>query len=220
MSDGNRRAEMVLDLFDDYYERVYCFVRRSLPAEQAEDVVQEVFIRLLEHKRLERMTLSVSYLIKIADNLLKRRFARQQRFGRYLEETGQRQESVRDAVRAGPMPALDAHELDRAMGDLTGDERDAVQLIVCQGLSYEDAARSLGVTVSTINNWKYRGLQKLKHNALADARRPSGELRPAQPIHGRGDREQTAGARAASRSARPGDEIDGPRRMHRRVCSI
>ena len=40
-------------------------------------------------------------------------------------------------------------------------------MIVCEGLSYEDAAASLGVRVSTINNWKYRGIQKLKQAATA-----------------------------------------------------
>ncbi|MBT5382261.1 MAG: RNA polymerase sigma factor, partial [Phycisphaerae bacterium] len=38
----------------------------------------------------------------------------------------------------------------------------AVRLVVCNGLSYQEAAESLGVPVSTVNNWKYRGLQRLK----------------------------------------------------------
>ncbi|MEE2973044.1 MAG: sigma factor-like helix-turn-helix DNA-binding protein, partial [Planctomycetota bacterium] len=52
--------------------------------------------------------------------------------------------------------------LQRAMDRLGGDERDALRLIVCEGLSYAEAARSLGVTVSTINNWKHRGLGRLR----------------------------------------------------------
>jgi RNA polymerase sigma factor (sigma-70 family) len=47
-------------------------------------------------------------------------------------------------------------------------EREAVQLVVCNGLSYQEAAESLGVPVSTVNNWKYRGIQKLKEMNEAD----------------------------------------------------
>jgi DNA-directed RNA polymerase specialized sigma24 family protein len=48
------------------------------------------------------------------------------------------------------------------MVHLTDNEQAAVRLIICRGLSYEQAARSLGVNVSTINNWKHRGVNKLR----------------------------------------------------------
>ena len=50
-----------------------------------------------------------------------------------------------------------------AMRTLKPEERDALDLIVCRGMSYEQAARSLDTSVTTINNHKYRGLQKLKN---------------------------------------------------------
>ena len=43
-----------------------------------------------------------------------------------------------------------------------GDERDAIRMVVVEGRSYAEAARSLGVSVTTINNWKHRGLEKLR----------------------------------------------------------
>jgi len=57
----------------------------------------------------------------------------------------------------------DANELQAAMHALTREEQTVIRLIVCQGLDYQAAARSLGVPVSTINNWKHRGLAKLKN---------------------------------------------------------
>ena len=48
------------------------------------------------------------------------------------------------------------------MHDLTPSEGDAVRLIIIEGRSYEQAACSLDVSVSTINNWKHRGLAKLR----------------------------------------------------------
>lgn len=57
---------------------------------------------------------------------------------------------------------VDAARLEMVLGQLTHEEQAAVRLIVCEGLDYQAAARSLGVPVSTINNWKHRGLSKLK----------------------------------------------------------
>jgi RNA polymerase sigma-70 factor (ECF subfamily) len=203
MSQFSTRSDLVLDLFEQYYERVYCFVRRSLPADQAEDVAQEVFIRLMEHKNLESLTLQVSYLLKIADNLIKRRYSRNRRFARYLESAGRRTELDLDGEDSSMIPVLGAEELEDAMGSLTCVERDAVRLIVCQGMSYEDAARSLGVSVSTINNWKYRGLQKLKVNAsVAAGAECSGRHRGPEAASDRSDREQGSGTSPAPRVAR------------------
>ena len=56
-------------------------------------------------------------------------------------------------------------EITKALSSLPTHERDAVRLVVCEGLSYEEASASLGVPVSTVNNWKYRGINKLKEHA-------------------------------------------------------
>ena len=154
------RANIVLDLFERYYHRVYCFSRRSLPADAAEDIAQEVFTRLLKLERLPEITVNVSYLIKIADNLIKRRYNKNQRFNRFLEVA----EDVAPATagRREPVVEVDRDELDRHLAHLSPREADAVRLVICEGLSYQEAAASMGVPVSTVNNWKYRGLQKLK----------------------------------------------------------
>lgn len=161
MQISQTRADLVLDLFDRYYTRVFCFARKSLSPGHAEDITQEVFTKLLQLKHLEELDeISVSYLIKIADNLIKRRYNRGQRFNRFLESARNEQER-QTAAQETPMPALSA-ELTEQMERLAPCERDAVRLVVCNGLSYQEAAASLGVPISTVNNWKYRGLQKLK----------------------------------------------------------
>ncbi len=166
------RADLVLDLFEQYYTRIFCFARKSLPAETAEDIAQEVFTRLLQLKHLEDLdVISVSYLIKIADNLIKRRYNRGQRFNRFLEAAHAEPRRRQDE---SPAPSTElrlgadlAEKLDR----LSPSEREAVRLVVCNGLSYQEAAASLGVPVSTVNNWKYRGLQKLKDMSEEDEHR-------------------------------------------------
>ena len=163
----NTRANRVLDLFDAYYKRVFCFARKSLATGAAEDIAQEVFTRLLQVKDLECKEVSSSYLIKIADNLIKRRYNKNQRKNRFIDS--QREEAVRD-LRHYSQPAeqpWSSTDISKALDSLPSHERAAVRLVVCEGLSYDEASASLGVPVSTVNNWKYRGINKLK--ALAES---------------------------------------------------
>lgn len=158
------RANLVLELFDAYYKRVYCFTRKSLAPSAAEDIAQEVFTRLLTVNALEEKTITSSYLIKIADNLIKRRYNKDQRKNQYIDS--QREEAIRDLRKHHKTePEWSTSDITKALAMLPTHERDAVRLVVCEGLSYEEASASLGVPVSTVNNWKYRGINKLKQHA-------------------------------------------------------
>ena len=71
-----KRADLVLGLFEAYYDRVYAFARKSAEPAIAEDATQEAFVRLLQHPRLEELEISISYLLKIVHNILRRRYSR------------------------------------------------------------------------------------------------------------------------------------------------
>lgn len=161
------RSTLILQLFDDYYTRVFCFARKSLPAEQAEDIAQEVFTRMLQLEHLERIEISISYLIKTADNLIKRRWNRGQRFHRYVDNV---KTGVRPPARTErPNICAETREdMNARLSRLTDAERETVRMVICEGMSYQEASEAMGVPVSTINNWKYRGLQKLKEDAGID----------------------------------------------------
>ena len=162
LSVGDRRR-LIRSVFEEHYERVYFFLVRRIPTEQAEDLVQEVFFRLLKHRKLETIEITASYLFKIAENLIKNNYKRD---SRRRELAGELHETERvrhlDAGLTDSDFVLDRAILDQVMAELTANERAAITLIVCQGLSYEAASMALGVNVTTINNWKHRGVQKLK----------------------------------------------------------
>lgn len=164
----NSNSDLVLDLFDAYYDRVYAFARKSAGPAVAEDVAQEVFVRLMQHPRLHELTLSISYLLKIAHNLLRRKHTRGVRLNEILDEhiRPAQQRRFDDDL---PKPvAADNSVLERAYGRLSSEEQDAIRMIVCEGRSYAHAARSLDVSVTTINNWKHRGLAKLRKHMEAE----------------------------------------------------
>ena len=164
------RAQRVRALFEAHYERVYCFLSRRIGAERAEDLAQEVFFRLLKHRSLETVDVTRSYLFKIAENLVRnsaRKDARSKDLAHRLGEVLQ----ARDHGNSGGARevVLGAQTLESAMSLLTANERSAITLIVCRGLSYEAASLALGVSVTTINNWKHRGVKKLRRHAQANA---------------------------------------------------
>ena len=162
------RAEIVLELFERHHDALYAFARRSVDPSAAEDAVQETFMRLLQHPRLEELDLSISYLFKVVQNLLRRRYSRSVRLREILAEQItphlQRQADLESerGCRSAVEIVAELQELDEAFTRLAGDERDAIRMVVFEGLSYAEAARSLGVSVTTINNWKHRGLEKLR----------------------------------------------------------
>lgn len=165
-----RRSKFVRELFEAHYERVFCFLSRRVSAERAEDLAQEVFFRLLKHRSLETVEVSRSYLFKIAENLVKnsvRRDSRRRELACQLRELIR----ARDQGNSGGLKSvvIDHGSMDQALAVLTANERSAITLIVCRGLSYEAASIALGVSVTTINNWKHRGIKKLRERTESEA---------------------------------------------------
>lgn len=166
------RAQIVGDLYRSSYHRVFCFARRLVGEVEAEEVAHEAFVRLLRVRNLERMNISVAYLLRIAENLIRRKHGRVQRFREVLERSGRMVLGIEQAVawpesaarpeaRVGSL-CIDSDCIEGVLHRLSPSEQSAVRLIVCEGLDYQAAACSLGVPVSTINNWKHRALGKLK----------------------------------------------------------
>ncbi len=210
---AEERGRFVLDLFDRYYGRVYCFARRSVDAPTADDVTQEVFARLLDTPEVERKPIGVSYLLKVAENIIRRRHRRERRFAEIAAslnapanaaEAAPAAEagavaatggpgvasalvaSSSHAAPAGPEPAPGRSAGERTarpgterLRRLSRGEADAVDLIVCRGLSYQQAAASLGVNITAVNNWKHRGLQRLRQHTPAPGAEPVSRAEPA-----------------------------------------
>ena len=183
------RSRIVGDMYTSSYHRVFAFARRLVCDEEAEEIAHETFVRLLRVRNLERMTLSVAYLLRIAENLVRRKHGRAQRYRVILERSGRMVPGIetpdeRPAVVGAREAGLhaghadsrpwDSDRIDAVLCQLTPTEQSAIRLIVCEGLDYQAAARSLGVPVSTINNWKHRALTKLKILIEREAQRPGG----------------------------------------------
>ncbi|MDR3032447.1 MAG: RNA polymerase sigma factor SigE [Kitasatospora sp.] len=149
----------------------------------AEDLTQEVFVRVFRSLSSYTPGTFEGWLHRITTNLFLDMARRRQRirFEGLGDETAQR-------LHSGPTPAqaFDERHLDSDIQDaleaLAPEYRAAVVLCDIEGLSYEEIAVTLGVKLGTVRSRIHRGRAQLR--AALDHRRPrrAGETRaPASP---------------------------------------
>jgi RNA polymerase sigma-70 factor (ECF subfamily) len=149
------------DSLGDHVDRLYraawglCGSR-----EDAEDLVQETFTRVLQKPRLLRSDDDLGYLLRVLRNTYfssRRAAARRLRPDPLPEEL----DLVEDRTAVGPHEALEARELYALIATLPEPFRDALVAIDLLGLSYREAAQALKVREATITTRLHRGRLRL-----------------------------------------------------------
>src|SRR5947209_16436888 len=155
----------------DHIDRLYRAARGLCGSrEEAEDLVQETFVRVLRKPRMIRSEDDLGYLLRVLRNTFistRRTAARRPQATAPPEAL----ELVEDRGSAQPEARMEAEEVYSAISQLPEDFRDAVVAIDLVGLSYREAARMLGVREATITTRLHRGRQRI-------ARTISGEGSP------------------------------------------
>ncbi len=135
--------------------------------EEAEDLVQETFVRVLRKPRIIRSDDDLGYLLRVLRNtfISTRRMA-----ARRPQATGSPDalDLIEDRRSAQPDARMEMDEVYAAISDLPEDFRDAVVAIDLIGLSYREAARSLGVREATITTRLHRGRQRIARALSGD----------------------------------------------------
>ena len=128
--------------------------------EDAEDLVQETFARVLRKPRLLRSDDDLGYLLRVLRNTYfssRRAASRRLRPDPLPEEL----DLVEDRTAVGPHEALEARELYALIATLPEAFRDALVAIDLLGLSYREAAQALHVREATITTRLHRGRLRL-----------------------------------------------------------
>ena len=128
--------------------------------EDAEDLVQETYTRLLARPRLLRNEDDLGYLLRALRNTLlnqKRTESRRLRSDPLPEQL----DLVEDKHALQPQAALEAGELYAAIAALPGDFRDVIVAVDITGLSYKEAARALRIREGTVMSRLYRARQQV-----------------------------------------------------------
>jgi RNA polymerase sigma-70 factor, ECF subfamily len=128
--------------------------------EDAEDLVQETYARVLARPRILRREDDLGYLLRALRNTFltqKRTESRRLRPGPLPDEL----DLLADPRAQQPQAALEARELYAAIAALPGDFRDVLVAVDITGLSYEEAARALRIRIGTVMSRLYRARQQV-----------------------------------------------------------
>jgi RNA polymerase sigma-70 factor (ECF subfamily) len=160
--------ELDPDALGDHFDRLYraawalCGSR-----EDAEDLVQDTYARVLARPRVVRRDDDIGYLIRVLRNTF---ISQRRAIGRRPQSAGTTPEELELAdPRAGAQPAAasEAREVFRMISELPADFRDALVAIDVAGLSYTEAARALRVPEGTVTSRLFRARRQ-----VAQALRP------------------------------------------------
>jgi RNA polymerase sigma-70 factor, ECF subfamily len=148
--------------------------------QDAEDLVQETFTRVLARPRLLRDEASeLAYLMRVLHNTFlsgRRDASRRPRAVVTLED-----EQVHDwHDTQAPQQALEVGELYAAIAELPERYRRALVAVDLLGLSYAETGRSLGVREATVATRVFRA-RRLLVGRLAEEEEPQAEPPPSAP---------------------------------------
>ena len=157
-------------LYNRYKRKLYCFSLKYLEnSSDAEELVQVVFISLWEHrKNIDDTKLIKNYIYKSAVNYIYNFLKKKSIRKRYLEFEWQKPEgSVNQTY--DNLFYLDLEKrLDIIIGSLPPQQQKIFYLSRFIGLSHENIARKLGLSVRTVENQIYRVAKILKRHLKSE----------------------------------------------------
>jgi RNA polymerase sigma-70 factor (ECF subfamily) len=152
----------------DHLDRLYRAARGLCGSrEEAEDLVQETFSRVLRKPRIIRNDDDIGYLLRVLRNTYvstRRTAARRPQTSALPEDL----DIVEDRSSVRPEQRLESQELYTAISALPDDFRDALISIDIVGLSYREAAKALGVREATITTRLHRARQRVARELASE----------------------------------------------------
>jgi RNA polymerase sigma-70 factor (ECF subfamily) len=165
--------------------------------EDAEDLVQETFVRVLSRPRVLRGDDELYYLMRVLRNT----FLTSLRTASRRPVTAA---ALEDVIAADPKPtsrpdqAFEVKEVYATIAQLPKDFRLALVAVDVLGLSYREAANALRVREATLTTRLFRARKQVTQRLLAEQSSPMGEHSAAKPAA------DTSGARDPARAPVPG----------------
>jgi RNA polymerase sigma-70 factor, ECF subfamily len=128
--------------------------------EDAEDLVQDTYARVLARPRFLRGEDDIGYLLRVLRNTFLNRLRTQTRRPR-TSPLPEGRELVDQRASTQPERAAEAHEVYEAIAELPDDYRDVLVAVDILGLSYKEAAAALRTREGTVMSRLYRARQQI-----------------------------------------------------------
>ena len=126
--------------------------------EDAEDLVQETFAKVLRKPRFLRSEDDLGYLLRVLRNTF---FSQRRSATRRPQTAPMPDEPLEDPRAVRAESRLESREIYAAISTLPDDFRDALIAVDLVGMSYRQAARSLRVREATITTRLHRARQRV-----------------------------------------------------------
>lgn len=126
--------------------------------EEAEDLVQETYARVLARPRLLREVDEVGYLLRALRNT---RISQRRTEGRRPVTTELVDDLARGRAGDDPAETVETRRVYAAIAELADEFREALVAVDIVGLSYQEAARALGVPEGTLTSRLFRARDRV-----------------------------------------------------------
>ncbi|HMK85360.1 MAG TPA: RNA polymerase sigma factor [Steroidobacteraceae bacterium] len=167
ISGGSQSAsDLAGTAFRDHAGELHRFLaRRVAKAQDADDLAQEVFARLLRVRNADLVRNPLSYLLGIATHVV--REFRQRRLHERVLFDSDLADDLADHTEGAPEESFAAQlelreRLDRALKQLPPAHQLVLLLVKRDGLSYTEAARASGLSVHTIEKYVVEARARLR----------------------------------------------------------
>jgi RNA polymerase sigma-70 factor (ECF subfamily) len=168
---GGESEAFLRRMSDAYRQPLMRFFRRRVGSEaEAEDLAQEVFLRLVRRLDVEPIDNPEAFLFRTAVNLLRDRARRGKTLASHREELSW-QAGAFEAL--SPDRVLEGRQslagVTRALAQLDERSRDAFILHRLEGMRHADIAALYGVSVSSVEKYIIKALAHLARAAAREA---------------------------------------------------
>ena len=155
--------ELLPEVLADHLDRLYraawalCGSR-----EDAEDLVQETYARVLAKKRvIASADDALPYLLTVLRNTFRSSLRTRSRRPRTSALEDATEMRLAAPASGGPQAIVEARAVFAAIAELPDDQRDVIAAVDVVGLSYAEAAETLGVPTGTIMSRLHRGRSRV-----------------------------------------------------------
>ena len=148
------------DLYRDHHGWLQSWLRKRLgDQEQAADLAQDTFVRLLVSGRLPGVQEGRSYLAQIARNLIIDQWRRQRIEQAYLDSIAHLSEQEIPSPESQALIVETLLEISTMLERMPKNVRTAFLLSQFEGMGYQQIAEYLGVTVSSVQKYMTRAIR-------------------------------------------------------------
>ncbi|CAD5107294.1 sigma-70 family RNA polymerase sigma factor [Zestomonas carbonaria] len=153
--------DAVRHLYNDHHGWLYGWLRKRLGcADNAADLAQDTFARILASRRVLEAREPRAYLTTVAKGLMINWYQRQSLERAYLDALACLPEELAPPPEQRLIVLETLHEIDALLASLPDGVRSAFLLSQIEGLKYEDIARELGVSLGSVKRYMQQAFRQ------------------------------------------------------------